>query len=155
MKFWNREITFGDQPFQLFHLSGYSTLLRCDHTTLFQGFDSWFRKLDRGIQTIRFQGSVSVGAFRLSKRVSDENRACSISIHFSKLLIRVSKGHFYCVCTIRVFDPQKIGSMKSDRVNRPLDGIKRIEDIDKSAMSSLEVNCQLSQFLSNVLGCIT
>ena len=35
-----------------------------------------------------------VGAFHLSRRVLDENRACSISIRFSILRIRVMEGHF-------------------------------------------------------------
>ena len=36
-----------------------------------------------------------VGAFHLSRRVSDENRACSISIRFfSKSRIRFMEGHF-------------------------------------------------------------
>ena len=36
-----------------------------------------------------------VGAFHLSRRVLDENRACSISIRFfSKLRIRLTEGHF-------------------------------------------------------------
>ena len=35
-----------------------------------------------------------VGAFHLSKRVSDENRACSIFTVFSKLWIRLLEGHF-------------------------------------------------------------
>ena len=39
---------------------------------------------------------------------------------FSKLRIRVSKGHFQCVHTIRFSEPTKIGSLKTDRVNGPL-----------------------------------
>ena len=37
-----------------------------------------------------------VGTFHLSRRVSDENRACSIYIRvfFSKLRIRLMQGHF-------------------------------------------------------------
>ena len=35
-----------------------------------------------------------VGAFYLSRRVSNESRARSISIRFSKLRIRVMEGHF-------------------------------------------------------------
>ena len=59
-----------------------------------------------------------VGTFRLSGRMSDENRACSISIRFfSKLRIRVSEGHFQCVHTIRFSEPTKIRSLKTDRVN--------------------------------------
>ena len=38
---------------------------------------------------------------------------------FSKLRIRVSEGHFQCVHTIRIAEPTKIGSLKTDRVNGP------------------------------------
>ena len=37
---------------------------------------------------------------------------------FSNLQIRVSEGHFQCVHTIR-FSGEKIGSLKTDRVNGP------------------------------------
>ena len=40
---------------------------------------------------------------------------------FSKLGTRVSEGHFQCVHAIRFLQPTKIGSLKTDRVNRPLD----------------------------------
>ena len=39
---------------------------------------------------------------------------------FSKLRIRVSEGHFQCVPTIGFSEPTKIGSLKTDRVNGPL-----------------------------------
>ena len=39
---------------------------------------------------------------------------------FSELRIPVSKGHFQCVRTIRFSELTKIGSLKNDRVNRPL-----------------------------------
>ena len=39
---------------------------------------------------------------------------------FSKLRIRVLEGHFQCVQTIRFSEPTKIGSLKMDRVNGPL-----------------------------------
>ena len=41
---------------------------------------------------------------------------------FSKLRIRVSEGHFQCVHTIQFSEPTKIGSLKTDRVNGPLQG---------------------------------
>ena len=59
---------------------------------------------------------------RLSRRVSDENRARSIPSVFSKLWIRVSEGHFQCVQTIRFSEPTKIRSLKTDRVNGPYEG---------------------------------
>ena len=40
---------------------------------------------------------------------------------FSKLRIRVSEDHFQCVHTIRFSEPTKIRSLKTDRVNGPLD----------------------------------
>ena len=39
---------------------------------------------------------------------------------FFLIRIRVSDGHFYCVHMIRFSEPTKIGPLKSDRVNRPL-----------------------------------
>ena len=45
--------------------------------------------------------------------MSDENRACYISI-------RVFKITDLCVHTIRFSEPTKIGSLKTDRVNEPL-----------------------------------
>ena len=99
------------------------TSLRPVHTIRFQGSDSWFRKLDSGVLTVRFQGSVFVCACHLSRRVSDENRACPVSIRFSKLRIRVSEVHLYCVHTIRFSEPTKIGSLKSDRVSGPFHGL--------------------------------
>ena len=39
---------------------------------------------------------------------------------FSNLRIRVLEGHFHCVHTIRFPEPTKIGSLKTDRVNGPL-----------------------------------
>ena len=55
-----------------------------------------------------------------SKRMSDENRVCSISIRFSDLWIHVSEGNFWCVHTIWFSEPTKIGSLKTDRVDMPL-----------------------------------
>ena len=40
---------------------------------------------------------------------------------FSKFRIRVSEGHFQCVHKIRFSEPAKIGSLKSDLVNGPLE----------------------------------
>ena len=49
-------------------------------------FDFKDLKLDTGVQTVRFQGSIFVGAFvgafHLPRKVSDENRAWSVSIRF-------------------------------------------------------------------------
>ena len=53
-----------------------------------------------------------VGAFHLSRRVSDENRASSISIRFFKITDPLMEGHFA--------EPTKIRSLKTDRVNRLL-----------------------------------
>ena len=39
----------------------------------------------------------------------------------SNLRIRVSEGHFQCVHTIRFSEPTKTGSLKTDRVNGPLE----------------------------------
>ena len=40
---------------------------------------------------------------------------------FSKLRIRLMEGNFQCVHTIHFSEPTKIGSLKTDRVNRPLE----------------------------------
>ena len=40
---------------------------------------------------------------------------------FSNLWIHVSEGHFQCVHKIRFSEPTKLGSLKTDRVNGPLD----------------------------------
>ena len=60
-----------------------------------------------------------VGGFHLSRRVSDENRACSISTRVLKLRIHILEGHFRSVNTIRFSQPTKIGFLKTDRVNGP------------------------------------
>ena len=61
-----------------------------------------------------------VGAFHLSRRVSDENRACSISIRFFRVT-DPSDGMSFLMCSRNpFFEPKKIGSLKTDRVNRPL-----------------------------------
>ena len=43
---------------------------------------------------------------------------------FSNLRIRVSEGPFQCVHTIRFSEPAKIGSLKTDRVNGPLNRVQ-------------------------------
>ena len=58
------------------------TWLKARSHVRFQGSDSWFQKLDAGVQTVRFQRFVFVGGFYLSRRVSDENWALPISIRF-------------------------------------------------------------------------
>ena len=85
----------------------------------FKDANSWFRKFDRDVHTVRFRGSILVGALHLSRRVSDKNRNCSSSIRFSKLRIRLSEGQFYCVHTIRFSEPIKIRPLKSNYVNMP------------------------------------
>ena len=72
--------------------------LRSVHTIRFQGSDSWSPKLYADFQSVRFQASVFVGAFHLSRRVSDDNWVLFPSGFFSKLWIHVSDGHFP-VCT--------------------------------------------------------
>ena len=63
-----------------------------------------------------------VGAFHVSRRVSDENRACSISIRFFfKLRIQLMEGHFSYVHIISFLEPTKIGSLKMNLLNRSLD----------------------------------
>ena len=91
------------------------------HTIRFKGSDSWFRKLEAGVQASRFRlygESVwrsfvvwshdpifitdkiakFVGTFHLSRRVSDENRACSISIRFLKIT-DLCVGRSFLMCS--------------------------------------------------------
>ena len=60
-----------------------------------------------------------VGAFHISRRVSDENRACSISISFFKIT-HPCDGRSFLMCSHDPFiETNKIGSLKTDRVNGP------------------------------------
>ena len=45
---------------------------------------------------------------------------------FSKLQIYVTEDHFYYVHMIRLWKPPKIGSLKLDRANRPLELLTQI-----------------------------
>ena len=60
-----------------------------------------------------------VGALHLSRRVSDENRACSISIRFFKITDPFDGRSFLMCSHDPFFEPTKIGSLKTDSVNRP------------------------------------
>ena len=57
---------------------------------------------------------------------------------FSKLLIRVSEGHFQCVHMILFSEPTKIGSLKMDRVNGPLQCVNLWQVLDLEVLN-LEV----------------
>ena len=92
------------------------SLKRPIHTIWLEGSDSWFRKL---AQAFRWSGCkvpfLSVPfIFQEECRMKIEHiRFPSV---FSKLWIRVSEVHFYCVHTM-IFGTNKIGFLKSDRVN--------------------------------------
>ena len=61
-----------------------------------------------------------VGTFHLSRRVSDENRTCSIFIRFFKLT-DPCVGRSFSMCSHHpIFGNNKIGSLKTDRVSGPL-----------------------------------
>ena len=63
-----------------------------------------------------------VGVFHLSKRISDENRAYSISIRFFKITDPFD-GRSYLMCSQDpFFGTNKIGPLKTNRVNGPLKG---------------------------------
>ena len=61
-----------------------------------------------------------VGAFHLSRRVSEENRACSFSIHFFKITDPFDGRSFLMCSHDQFFGTNKIRILKSDRVNGPL-----------------------------------
>ena len=54
--------------------------LRPVHTIRLQGSDSWFKKLDSGVQTVRFQDSVFVGSFHLSRRIESLCRKVILTV---------------------------------------------------------------------------
>ena len=60
-----------------------------------------------------------IGAFHLSRRVSDENRACSISFRFFTVMDPCD-GRSLLMCSCRFSEPTKIGFLRMDRVNGPL-----------------------------------
>ena len=60
-----------------------------------------------------------VGAFHLSRRVSDENRACSISIRFFKITDPFDGRSFLMCSHDPFFGTNKNRSLKTDRVNGP------------------------------------
>ena len=61
-----------------------------------------------------------VGAFHLSKRMSDENRAYSISIRFFKITDPLD-GRSFLMCSQDPFlGTNKLGPLKTNRVNGPL-----------------------------------
>ena len=84
----------------------------------FQGPISWFWKLDAGVQTVRFQSVVFVGAFHISRRVSDENIACPISIHFFKSWI--------CVLRISQFELLTSSSERPPGFAHPFPPVARV-----------------------------
>ena len=58
--------------------------------------------------------------FHLSRRVSDENRACSISIRFFFKITDPCDGRSFLMCSHDPFsEPTKIGSLETDRTNEP------------------------------------
>ena len=88
-----------DGPISRFRFYGENvgrSFIVCSHDPIFRTNQEsliWSQNDHRDImQTL-------AGAFHLSRRVSDKNRACSISIRFSKLRIRVSEGDFQYVHT--------------------------------------------------------
>ena len=93
-------------------------------------FHNWQRIFNLAPKRSQGYHAKCVGVFHLSRRVLDENRACSISIRFSKLRIRVSEGHFQCVHTIRFSEPTKIGSLKNGSCERAYRTNKYIKVIE-------------------------
>ena len=60
-----------------------------------------------------------VGAFHLSRRVWDENRACSISIRFFKITDPCAEKSFSVCSHDPIFGTKKIGFLRTDCVNGP------------------------------------
>ena len=60
-----------------------------------------------------------VGSFHLSRRESNENRACSISIRFFKIMDKFDGRSFLMGSHDPFFGTNKIGTLKTDSVNGP------------------------------------
>ena len=92
---------------------------RSDFKDTILGSENWKQAFRRfgfcGENVTGISRKICRHVFHLSRGVSDENRACSISIHFLTIIHpSVSEGHFQCVHTIRFSEPTK-----SDRLNGP------------------------------------
>ena len=59
-------------------------------------FQNWPRICNLAPKRSQWYHAKFVGAFHVSRRVSDENRACSITIRFPKLRIRVGRSSSMC-----------------------------------------------------------
>ena len=66
---------------------------------------------------------------------------------FWNLRIRVSEGHFHCVHTIRFSKPTKIGFLKTDRVNGPLDHLLYWRRLLTFSSSNLKYTVHVHQHL--------
>ena len=91
------------------------TVLRPFHTIRFEGSDSWFRKLDAGVQT-DFKVLFLSASFIFQEECRMKIEHVLFPSVFPKLRICVSEGHSCCVHTIQFSEP-----IKSDRVNGPLE----------------------------------
>ena len=81
--------------------------------------DQFFR-IDKGSSIWRQNDHAKfVVAFHLSRRVSDVNRACSISIPFFKITDPFDGRSFSMSSHDPFSEPTKVGSLKRDHVNRP------------------------------------
>ena len=126
------------------------------HKGQFTRSDYWFRRLEAGVQTVQFQGSVFVVRMseghlycvhtirfskltknlqfstktitgisckicrRLSRRVSDKNRACSISIRFFFKITDPCVGMSFSMCSHDpIFGTSKNRILKNGSVNGP------------------------------------
>ena len=61
-----------------------------------------------------------VGVFHLSRRVLDENRECSVSIRFLKIMDPFDGRSFLMCSHDPFFETNKNWNLKKNRVNRPL-----------------------------------
>ena len=104
-----------DSPISKFHFCGENirrSFVVCSH-------DPFFRTNKESSIWCQNDHAKFVGAFHLSSRVSDENRACSISIRIFKITDPFD-GRSSLMCSHDPFsEPTKIGSLKMDHVNGP------------------------------------
>ena len=105
-----------DGPISRFHFCGENVrrlFVLCSHDPIFRtGKNLKFC-------TKRITGIACKICLRyLSRRVWDENRACSISIRFFKLTDPCVRMLFSMCSHDPIFEPSKIGSLKTDRVIR-------------------------------------
>ena len=73
---------------------------------------------------------------------------------FSKLQIRVSQGQLDCAHTIQFSEATKIGSLKSDSVNGPLQHVRVATHMDRKDLSFLQNKYIFQELTTNFALCV-